>query len=105
MGQDGRHLASPPSRRAERALIGIGAVALAAAIGCWLVESSAGSGFFLLAATSVLGVVVVRMKNDPSAWRIRPGATERRVVLAVLALLVGALALVALLMISTNRGG
>ena len=97
----GHHLAAPRSRLVELGLVGLGIASVVIGVACALLDSAASGGFFLLGAALFLGMVLQRMWTDPSAWRLRPGDGERRVVLVVLAALVGLLAIGALFQIAS----
>ncbi len=98
--RSGGHLAPPPSRRVERVLFGVGAVAFVLFVICAVAGSEARTGFVMLFASCVFGGIVDRMRTDPSAWRLSPGKAERRALLIALGTVSAVMGLAGLIQIA-----
>lgn len=107
----GAHGIRRSSFRTEVALAAAAGATLAAAVVCWTLAASwesnrlgnRGSGLFVLGAALVFSTILVRMRGDSSAWKLRVGPWERRVFLAVLGTLDVALALGGLFALVTGE--
>jgi len=99
-----------PSFQIEAVLATIAAVALLAAVVCWVVAASQdndqlgnrGTGLLLLGLALGGASFAVRARSDISVWRIPPGPLGRRAVLAVMVVLLLALGLGGLFALATG---